>query len=187
MEVLRQVSRVIDLINTKIGQAVAWLTLVIVILGAYNAIARYLAKWIKVDLSSNGFIELQWYLFAVILLLGASYTLQHNGHVRVDVIYDRITARQRAWINLIGNVLLLMPFCIFMIWASWPMVSKSWSILEMSSDPDGLPRYPIKTVLPVAFGLLLLQGISHSIKLVDELLTGTPALTAEDDEPEVVV
>jgi len=182
MEVLRRITGIIDAINERIGQGVAWLTLVIVFVGAYNAIFRFLARWIKVDLSSNGLIELQWYLFSVIFLLGASYTLQHNGHVRVDVLYDRLTPRQRCWINVIGNTIFLVPFCIFMLWACWPMVMHSWKGLEMSPDPGGLPRYIIKSVLPIAFVLLMLQGICQILKGIDELITGNIHEVEPDEE-----
>ncbi len=193
MEVLRQISRMIDLVNGRIGQAVAWLTLAIVGLGAISAIGRYLAKWIKLDMTSNDtlnlntLIELQWQLFAVIFLLGASYTLRENGHVRVDVLYDRLTARQRVLVNLIGHALLLLPFCIFMMWISFPWAIQAWRIWENSPDPGGLPLYPIKTVLPVAFVFLFLQGVSEIIKQVEALNAPEPTAggpSAEKPEPE---
>lgn len=185
MEILRKITGVIDAISEQTGRAVAWLTLVVVLVAAFNAVARYLARFIQIDLSSNAFIELQWYLFAVIFLLGAAYTLKHNAHVRVDVLYDRFSARTRAWINLVGHILFLIPFCVFMIWITTPYVLNSWRELEGSADPGGLPRYPIKTVLPIAFVLLLLQAVSEVLKQVLHLWGGEGE--PEFDETEVAL
>ncbi len=174
MGVLRQISRQIDAISQKIGGAMAWLTLVVVAIGALNAVLRYVGKGLHVNLSSNAMIEAQWYLFAVIFLLGAAYTLQQNSHVRVDVLYDRMSPRTQALINLIGHLVFLIPFCIFMLWVVWPKVMSSWRELEQSPDAGGLPRYPIKTVMPVAFVLLMLQGVSEVIKNVLKLRGDEP-------------
>ena len=116
------------------------------------------------NLSSNSLLEAQWYVFDVIFLLGAAYTLQTNDHVRVDIFYKSLGDRQRAWVNLFGTLLFLLPFCGLVIFYSWGSVVNSWQIWEMSSDPGGLPRYPIKTMILVSFGLLILQGISETIK-----------------------
>ena len=116
------------------------------------------------SLSSNAYLELQWYLFSLIFLMGAAYGLNHDYHVRVDVLYERLGRRARAWIDLIGTVLFLVPFAVMMLWVSWGPVVRSWGILETSPDPGGLPRYPIKTVILVSFFLLLLQAISQIVK-----------------------
>ena len=164
MSTLRRLSAAIDRINDRIGMTVQWVALIMVIVGAFNAIARYAGTYTGVSLSSNVYLELQWYLFSLIFLLGAAYGLNHDHHVRVDVLYGRIGRRARAWIDLIGSVLFLAPFAFVMLWVSWTPVANSWAILETSPDPDGLPRYPIKTVILLSFFLLLLQAISQIVK-----------------------
>lgn len=162
---LRIASR-IDRTNEWIGRLVYWLTLFMVLFGAYNALVRYLDRYTGLGLSSNTYIELQWYLFSLVFLLGAAYTLKHNAHVRVDVLFARLSPRGRAWINLLGTLLFLIPFCILVLWTAWPAVRNSWIVREVSPDPGGLPRYPIKAAIPLAFTLLMLQGISLAIKQV---------------------
>ncbi len=164
MRTLLPLSRAIDLLNGWIGRAVSWATLVMILIGAYNAIVRYLGRFIGTNLSSNVYLELQWYLFSVIFLLGAAWTLKENAHVRVDVLFDRMSARGKKIINVGGALLLLLPFCIFVLWTSVPSIRNSWVIREMSPDPGGLPRYPIKGLILVCFVLLALQGISELIK-----------------------
>lgn len=156
----------IDRTNEWIGRIVYWLTLVMVLIGAYNALVRYLDRYTGLGLSSNTYIELQWYLYSLVFLLGAAYTLKHNAHVRVDVLFVRLSPRGRAWINLLGTILFLIPFCALVLWTSWPAVRNSWIVGEMSPDPGGLPRYPIKAVIPLAFLLLMIQGVSLAIKQV---------------------
>ena len=154
----------IDRFNDAVGRVVYWLSLGMVLIGAFNAVARYLDRYIGVTLSSNTYIELQWYMFSAVFLLAAAYTLRHDGHVRVDVFYGRLSRRGKAWINVLGTVLFLIPLCIVIVVVSWPFVQDSWMRLEMSPDPGGLPRYPIKTLVPLAFVLLGLQGISMLIR-----------------------
>ncbi len=170
----------IDRFSERTGRVIYWLTLVMVVVGAYNAVARYLDRYTGLGLSSNLYIELQWYLFSLVFLLGAAYTLKHDAHVRVDVLYARLSPRGKAWINLAGTVLFLIPFCVLMLWVSWPSVRNSWVVREMSPDPGGLPRYPIKAVVPLAFVLILAQGVSMLIKQV-AILRG--ALPGEGEEP----
>ena len=143
-----------------------------VLLGAFNAVARYLGRSIGVQLSSNAFIEAQWYLFSLIFLLGASYTLKRRGHVSVDVLYAKCAARTKAWIDLVGTTLLLLPFCVFGIVVAWPSVRNSWAVREGSPDPGGLPRYPIKTVILIAFALLFLQGLAWAIRRAEQIRHG---------------
>jgi TRAP-type mannitol/chloroaromatic compound transport system permease small subunit len=161
---LQRISAAIDRLNDRIGAAIQWIALVMVIVGSFNAIARYAGRYTGFSLSSNAYLELQWYLFSLIFLMGAAYGLNHDYHVRVDVLYARLGRRARAWINLIGSVLFLVPFAFVMLWISWGPVANSWAILETSPDPGGLPRYPIKTVILVSFFLLLLQAISQIVK-----------------------
>lgn len=164
MRTLLPLSRAIDKLNGLIGQAIAWATLVMILIGAYNAIVRYLGRFIGTNLSSNVYLELQWYLFSAIFLLGAAWTLREDAHVRVDVLFDRLSAKSRRVINIIGASLMLLPFCVFVFWTSVPSIRNSWAIREMSPDPGGLPRYPIKTLILISVVLLGLQGISQLIK-----------------------
>ena len=157
-------TRVVDRFTGRLGRLISWLTLAMILIGAYNAIARYLGRFIGVNLSSNLYLELQWYLFSLIFLLGAGFALKQNAHVRVDVLYGRLRRRARARIDVIGSVLMLIPFCIFVLWVSWPSIRNSWLVREGSPDPGGLPRYPLKAVIIVAFVLLLVQGISELVK-----------------------
>jgi TRAP-type mannitol/chloroaromatic compound transport system permease small subunit len=161
--------------NNIVARFCATLLLLMTLLGVGNALLRYYSKFAGTALSSNAFLELQWYLFSAIFLVGAGYTLQQNRHVRVDVLYGRLSENSKRWIDLIGTALFLIPFCLFGIWASWEFVFNSWAILEMSSDSGGLPRYPVKSLIPICFVLLLFQAlvglteqISHIRKKTDE-------------------
>jgi TRAP-type mannitol/chloroaromatic compound transport system permease small subunit len=156
----------IDAVNEWIGRAVYWMTLLMVLVGSFNALARYLDRYTGFGLSSNMYIEMQWYMFSLIFLLGAAYALRHEAHVRVDVLFTRLSPHGRAWVNLLGTLLLLIPFCLFILATSWPSVSNSWRVFETSPDPGGLPRYLIKSAIPLAFLLLLLQGVVLAIKQI---------------------
>jgi TRAP-type mannitol/chloroaromatic compound transport system permease small subunit len=158
------VAAAIDRFTIRLGQVVSWLALVMVLIGAYNAIARYLGRYIGINLSSNAYIEAQWYLFSLLFLLSAAYALQQDAHVRVDVLFSRYPPRVRCWVNILGAALLLIPFCVFMLWVSWPVVMNSWNVREVSPDPGGLPRWPLKAMVPVCFLLLIVQGVSELIK-----------------------
>ena len=161
---MKKATEHIDRLTTACGTIARWLLLVMVLLAAFNAIARYLGKNTGTNLSSNTLLELQWYLFSGVFLLGAAYTMKRNEHVRVDVLYEKLSAHKRAWLNILGILIFLIPFCILIIWTCWNPVLASWKSLEMSPDPGGLPRYPIKTLIPVCFVLLILQSISELIK-----------------------
>jgi len=163
MRLALRIAALIDRLTERIGLAVSWLSLAMILVGAYNTIVRYSGRFLGWNLSSNLYLELQWYLFSLIFLLGAAYTLRQNAHVRVDVLYDRFSPRTKAWVDLVGSLVFLIPFCVFGLIVSWPAVASSWAIREASSDPGGLPRYPIKTVILVAFALLILQAISEVI------------------------
>ena len=174
----------IESLTDRVGVVTWYSVLLMIIIGCYNAIVRYLSRWSHIDpastnglesillwigtvaskLSSNTFIELQWYLFSVVLLLGSVYALRCHAHVRVDIFYSRLPLKGRAWINILGTLLFLMPFCSLMIWASWPDVLDSWARWEVSPDPGGLPRYPLLTVVPLAFLLLMVQGVAYIIR-----------------------
>lgn len=182
MQLWLKIASRIDRFNSWVGRGVYWLTLVMVILGAYNAVARYVDRATGWGLSSNTYIELQWYLFSMVFLLGAAYALKTDSHVRVDVFYGRLSARGKAWVNVLGTVLFLFPFCILMLIMSWPFVVNSWSVWEMSPDPGGLPRYPIKAMIPLAFVLLILQGISMLIQQSAVLMGENVLLGDSNDE-----
>jgi len=163
MQWLLSLASRIDALNRRVGHAVAWATLAMVLIAAGNAVARYAGRSLGVNLSSNTLLEAQWYLFSVVFLLGAAWTLADDAHVRVDVLYGRLSKRKQAVIDAAGAVLFLLPFCAFALWVGFPAVQQSWSILEASPDPGGLPRYPIKAAMLVGFGLLGLQGVSQAI------------------------
>ena len=164
MTFLIRLADAIDRFNERFGRWVYWLTLAMVILGAYNTVVRYMDRYTGLGMSSNTYLELQWYFFSIVFLLGAAYTLKHDAHVRVDVLYSKFGPKGRAIINLAGLLVFLIPFCMVMIVTSWPAVIHSWEVLEMSPDPGGLPRYPIKTIIPIAFLLILVQGVSMGIR-----------------------
>jgi TRAP-type mannitol/chloroaromatic compound transport system permease small subunit len=167
-----RVARAIDAVTGGIGRAAAWLALAMVLIGAFNAVARYLGRYLGVHLSSNSYLELQWYLFSLMFLLGAAWVLREDRHVRVDVLFGRVSARTQSLINILGTLLLLVPFSAFVIWVSAPVVRNSWRIREMSPDPGGLPRYPLKAMILVCFALLLAQAVSELIKEVHRLRHG---------------
>ncbi|QGM21858.1 TRAP transporter small permease subunit [Spiribacter sp. 2438] len=173
MNTLRAFSRQIDRLTDWVGFALRWLALALVAVGVINVVGRYLGAQLGMQLSSNALLEFQLQAFSVIFLLGASYLLRHDGHIRVDILNNQLKPRTRAWIDLVGTVGFLLPFCLVMIHFSVDFVVRSWSRLEVSPNPGGLPLYPIKTMLLVAFVLLLLQGISHAIKCLDRL-AGAP-------------
>lgn len=159
----------VDRLNGYIGSLSRWLIILMVGIGAYNAVARWATRQLGVGLSSNALNELQWYLFSVVFLLGAAYCLKEDVHVRVDVLYERLSPKVRGWIDLLGSVLFLLPFSVLMIWVSIPAVRNSWRIMETSPDPGGLPRYPLKTLLIVAFALLFLQGLAQVVRAVERI------------------
>lgn len=164
MSRLLRFATLVDRLNGWIGRVASWLALVMVLVGAYNAIVRYLGRFAGWNLSSNLYLELQWYLFSVLFLAAAAWALREDAHVRVDVVYSRLSPRARAAVDVVGHLLLLLPFCVFALWASWPSVRASWAIHEGSPDPGGLARYPLKTLILVSFGLLALQGVAECIK-----------------------
>jgi len=153
-------ARFMDKISIRVGHAASWMTLILVLVTMYDVIMRYVFKagsiWIQ---------ESEWHLFAANFMLAASWTLLRNGHVRVDLFYVKFSTKTKAWIDLIGSILFLLPFCILIVYSSIPFVFDSWAMLEGSSDPGGLPaRYILKSVIPLTFILLALQGISEIIK-----------------------
>ena len=176
MQILRRLSRSIDALNDRIGWVIRWMALFMVLVGAISAVVRYFARSQQWTLNLTPATEMQWYLFSVIFLMGAAYGLNHDVHVRVDVLYERLGAKIQAWIDMLGTILFLIPFCIMMLWVSYPAVRTSWMIREQSPDPGGLPRYPIKILILVSFVLLVLQAVSQLSKQLDVILGNAPKL-----------
>jgi TRAP-type mannitol/chloroaromatic compound transport system permease small subunit len=156
---LLPLSRAIDKLGEWLGVIASWLVLLACLVSAINATVRYLISY-----SSNAWLELQWYMFAGMVLLGAAYTLKVNEHVRVDLIYGAISDRARHWIDLLGGAIFLTPMCLVMIWFTWPWFVQAWTLNESSSNAGGLIRWPVILLLPVGFALILLQGFSEMIK-----------------------
>jgi TRAP-type mannitol/chloroaromatic compound transport system permease small subunit len=161
MRLLLSFSALIDAMNEKIGLVCNWLVLLACVVSAGNAMIRY-----AYDQSSNAWLEVQWYMFAVIVMFGAAYTLRKNEHVRVDLLYMTLSRRGQLWIDILGTLVFLIPTCAILSWLSWPFFMQSYNVFEHSSNAGGLLRWPIKLVLPLGFALVALQGVSELIKRV---------------------
>ena len=166
MKPLLSLSRLIDEINRRISKIACWLVLLSCLVSGGNALTRY-----GLNMSSNAWLEIQWYMFAAMFMLGASYTLYKNEHVRVDILYARLSTRAQIWVDLLGGILFLLPAAGILTWLSWPVFYQVWVSGEMSSSAGGLIRWPVKLFLPLGFGLLVLQGVSEVIKRI-AMLTG---------------
>ena len=166
MKTIRTLSRWIDTLNEWIGRGVAWVTLGLVLVVFIDVVMRYLFNTSFVFTQ-----ELEWHLFGFIFLIGAGYTLLHDGHVRVDIIYQRLSHKGRAWVNFFGVLLFLIPGCLMVIDTSWKFTATSFAMLEGSPDPGGIPfRFLLKGCMPVGFTLLLLQGISLGIHSLMQII-----------------
>jgi TRAP-type mannitol/chloroaromatic compound transport system permease small subunit len=187
MRLLRTLASWVDALNDRIGVAIRWLVLVMVLTGAASSVVRYFSRGLGLTLNLTPVTEAQWYLFSAVFLLGAAYALRHGVHVRVDVLYERLGARTQAWIDLVGTVVFLIPFTVLMLWVSFPAVRGSWQIRETSPDPGGLPRYPIKALILVSFALLLLQALSQVVKHADAIRGVDDTSSTDTAEPEVHV
>src|SRR5687768_3541974 len=159
MGFLIRISRLIDALNDRLGVLANWLVLAAALISAGNAMSRY-----AFDLSSNAWLEVQWYLFAAMVMFGASYTLKVNEHVRVDILYTHLSERGKEWLDLVGTAVFLVPSMLVIAWFSWPFFMQSWSINEMSGNAGGLLRWPVKFLVPLGFTLVALQGVSEIIK-----------------------
>jgi TRAP-type mannitol/chloroaromatic compound transport system permease small subunit len=164
MFILLRLSSAIDWVNERIAVIANWLVLLACLISAGNAGSRYLFSE-----SSNAWLEIQWYMFAGIVMLGGPYTLKMNEHVRVDLIYGMLSERTRLWIDIVGGFLFLLPICVIFTYFTWPWFVQSWNLNEASSNAGGLLRWPVKLLLPVGFGLMILQGISELIKRIAAL------------------
>lgn len=160
MKVIGSIVRLIDGLNNWIGNWTSWLSTILVLVVCYDVFTRYFLRK-----SSVAVQELEWHIFAVLFLVAAAYTLKEDSHVRVDVFYTLLSPRGKAWINLLGSLIFLIPFAILIIWTSKGFINMSWAIQETSPDPGGLPyRYILKAMIPFGFSLVLLQGISLALK-----------------------
>ena len=161
MTLLLKLSQLIDWLNERVGKGAFWLVLIMTLISAGNATYRFIFN----D-SSNGMLEIQWYLFAAVFLLCSPYTLQKNEHVRIDVLSSKLSPRGLAVIDIIGTLFFLLPMVIVILWLSLPLVAESYKIHEYSANAGGLIRWPVKILLPIGFALLALQGISEMIKRI---------------------
>jgi len=166
MKAIKWLTKVIDNFNEWIGRGTSWVTLGLVLVVFVDVVMRYLFNTSFVFTQ-----ELEWHLFGFIFLIGAGYTLLHDGHVRVDIIYQRLGLKGRAWVNFCGVILFLIPGCIMVITTSWKFMANSFAILEGSPDPGGIPyRFVLKSCIPVGFTFLLLQGISLGLHSFMQIL-----------------
>ena len=179
MKFLLRLSAQIDAANEWIGRIAGWLGLLSVIICTVNAIFRY-----AFNMSSNAWLEIQWYLNAAMFLLVAAWALKRNDHVRIDVIGGRLPRKAQAWIDIVGGLFALLPASLIIAWYSWPSLLNSYLISEYSSDPGGLIRWPVRLLIPVAFSLLALQGVSEIIKKV-AFLRGLIPFPGEHAKPEI--
>jgi TRAP-type mannitol/chloroaromatic compound transport system permease small subunit len=159
MNSLLALSRAIDAVNQRLSYVADWLVLLSCLISAGNAFSRY-----AFSVSSNAWLEIQWYMFGALVMLGASYTLKRNEHVRVDIVYANLSTRRQILVDIVGGLLFMLPATLILTYLSWPVFHNSWAEGEISSNAGGLVRWPIKIFLPLGFALLSLQGISELIK-----------------------
>jgi len=161
MKGLLALARAVDFVNEHLGRLVYWCVLIMVLVSAGNATSRY-----ALNVASNAWLELQWYLFAVVFLLCSGYTLLHNEHIRIDVVSSRLSRRTQVWIDVLGILLFLLPMSLFVTWLSWPVFMNAWTSGEISGSAGGLIRWPARLLVQVGFFLLSAQGISELIKRI---------------------
>ncbi len=178
MKPLLALSRMIDAINRWVGAVIIWFVLAAVLISAGNAVLRKMF-----NIGSNAYLELQWYLFAAVFLLGAGYTFLRNAHVRIDFVSTRLAPRARNWVDILGIVVFLMPLTLILIVLSWPLIVNAWVSGEMSQNAGGLVRWPVYFLLPAGMALLLAQSISELIKRVAFLRGIGPDSIPEEHDP----
>jgi TRAP-type mannitol/chloroaromatic compound transport system permease small subunit len=177
MRPLLAVSNAIDQLNERIGYICNLLVLLACLVSAGNAMIRYAFGY-----SSNGWLELQWYMFAILVMFGASYTFKRNEHVRVEILYLMLSERGQLWLDMIGTLFFMIPACLLLAYLSWPFFMQAYSVGEMSGNAGGLVRWPIKFVIPSGFVLLALQGVSEVIKRI-AALRGEATIDAKYERP----
>jgi TRAP-type mannitol/chloroaromatic compound transport system permease small subunit len=177
MRPLLAISNAIDQLNEKIGYICNLLVLLACLVSAINAMIRYAFSY-----SSNGWLELQWYMFALLVMFGASYTFRRNEHVRVELLYLYLSERGQLWLDLIGTLFFLIPTCLLLAYLSWPFFMQSYSVNEMSANAGGLLRWPVKFAIPAGFVMLALQGLSEVIKRA-AALQGYVTIDAKYERP----
>jgi TRAP-type mannitol/chloroaromatic compound transport system permease small subunit len=177
---LLRLSKLIDAFNEGIGKLVMWLILAAVVISAGNAVMRK-----AFDIGSNAYLEIQWYLFSAVFLLGSGYVFLRNAHVRIDFISSKLSKRTNAIIDAVGMVVFLIPLCLILISLSWPVFERSWVSGEMSQNAGGLIRWPVQLLIPLGFGILLVQAFSELVKriafirgLIPEPFSGDPGAKA---------
>lgn len=169
MSALLGLSRVIDAFNELIGKLIRWLVLATVLISAVNAIVRK-----AFNIGSNAYLEVQWYLFAAVFMLGAGYAFLRNAHVRIDFISSKLSKRTNAMIDILGIVVFVIPLCLILITLSWPFFVNAWNTGEMSSNAGGLIRWPVYLLVPVGFSILLAQSLSELVKRIAFLKGAIP-------------
>jgi len=177
MRPLLALSNAIDLLNQKLGNICNFLILAACVVSAANAMVRYAFGY-----SSNAWLELQWYMFAIVIMFGASYTFKRNEHVRVEILYLMLSERGQLWLDMIGTLFFLIPACLLLAYLSWPFFYQAYAVGELSSNAGGLIRWPIKFVIPAGFVLLALQGVSEVIKRI-AALQGYVVIDAKYERP----
>lgn len=166
MSLLLKLSRLVDGLTTLIGKLAMWLILATTLISAGNAIIRKIF-----GTSSNAWLEIQWYLFAAVFMLGSGYAFLRNAHVRIDFVSSKFSSRTRNWVDVGGILIFVLPFCAMMIIEGWPLFMRGWESGEMSSNAGGLIRWPVYALIPFGFGLLVLQSLSELVKRL-AFLTG---------------
>ena len=189
MNALLAFSRLVDNASERIGRTIYWLVLVAVLISAANAVVRKAFNY-----SSNSFLEIQWYLFSLIFLFCAGYTLKNNEHVRIDIITNRLSAQARAWIDILGTLFFLLPMAGLIMFLSWPVFVDAWTRNEVSTNAGGLIIWPARLMVPVGFFLLIAQAVSELIKRIAFLKGLIPdpgekhvAKTAEEELAEEIL
>jgi TRAP-type mannitol/chloroaromatic compound transport system permease small subunit len=178
MRALLALSRAIDFVNEHVGRLSYWLILVAVLISSGNAVVRY-----SLNMSSNAWLEIQWYLFSFVFLFCAGYTLLHNQHVRIDILTSALSGRAKAWIDILGTVFFLLPMAVTIMWLSWPVFVDAYKSDEISTNAGGLLIWTGRLMVPVGFFLLVMQGLSELIKRVAFLRGLAPDPSEKDEGP----
>jgi TRAP-type mannitol/chloroaromatic compound transport system permease small subunit len=178
MKALLVFSRAVDALNEHIGKLAYWLVLVAVLISSGNAVVRY-----SLNMSSNAWLEIQWYLFSAVFLFCAGYTLLHNQHVRIDIVSGLFSKRVQTWIEVLGTLFFLLPMAVTILWLSWPVFLDAYRSHEVSTNAGGLTIWPARLMLPIGFLLLVLQGLSELIKRIAFLRGLIPDPSEKDEGP----